>query len=83
VGFQFVGGLLGPLVGYLIASFFFFFVYSYSHLAYLDYGGALFFRFLSAVPPRKSGSVAATSPLPGKYDKVNRAHQEEDKGDVE
>jgi len=39
-----------------------FFVYSYSHLAYLDYG-ALFFRFLSAVPPRRSGSVAATSPI--------------------
>ena len=39
----------------------FFFVYSYSHLAYLDYGGALFFRFLSAVPPRSRAQCSPHS----------------------
>ena len=33
-----------------------------SHLAYLDYGGVLFILILSAVPPRRTGSMAAPSP---------------------
>jgi len=44
-------------------------------LLYLDYGGTPFFPFLSAVPPRRSGSVAATRSPAGDEAVFAQIHQ--------